>query len=339
MIILKYLFPTWNYVRHIFLVVTIAIAIYFAMEFLEPFVKNKEKNFWPLIFIILISYLIYLGSRSLSYKTRTIIWDRMTNKIVGFLRAGELKIVVPGLERTGINTEGDSDQTLNLKSHEIKIAETPKVLTNAPGVLATLFGFSAMISFDERNEREFQRMLKYVVNMNGGIALAFKRTEERIPQIIHDRVGNIKPEDLDRDKGDEIVKLAENIKRDLNRFFRVSKYPFIIEDPITIKDTELDLKYYETLMKQEIARVEALADDTTAEALGTRLRKLGAELLKNIKGLPKYTSAQRTEVAMIALQKIKKDITFKKVGIDKDSEPIFFEMARILGEILGRKTP
>lgn len=263
----------------------------------------------------------------------------MTNKIVGFLRAGELKIVVPGLERTGINTEGDSDQTLNLKSHEIKIAETPKVLTNAPGVLATLFGFSAMISFDERNEREFQRMLKYVVNMNGGIALAFKRTEERIPQIIHDRVGNIKPEDLDRDKGDEIVKLAENIKRDLNRFFRVSKYPFIIEDPITIKDTELDLKYYETLMKQEIARVEALADDTTAEALGTRLRKLGAELLKNIKGLPKYTSAQRTEVAMIALQKIKKDITFKKVGIDKDSEPIFFEMARILGEILGRKTP
>lgn len=348
-IVAKYILPTFKYLRHIVLVVLILSALNFAYRFLKPIINNDDGfiNPLPLAFMCLIGWIIYMGGRSLSYKTRTGIWDTMHNLMIGFLTAGDLKWVIPWLERTTTSTDGAEGQTLNMKSLPFLIDKTPEILTKGSGVRARVIGISNWFEWDDKDPRtdkpktgaakkDFERRVVKMFNVEGGVDSTLKRAHERVPQILHDRVGKIDPETLDADKGGQVKILAQQLKDDMNDFLFHDDSPFRLRKDFNIEDTELDVNFYNKLMEKEIAKITAAADDTIAAALGTRLSALGAELLKDIPGIATYTSAQRTEAAMIALQKIKKDITFKKVGIDPDSNALFLEMARILAEILGR---
>lgn len=328
-IVIKYIFPTFKYLRHIILVVLILSAVNFGYRFLQPIINDDGFNPLPIMFMGGVGFFIYRGGRNLSFKTRTGIWDTMHNKLISFLTAGQMKWVIPWLETTSIRTDGVEGETLNLKTLPFGINETPEILTNKPGVRAVLTGISGWVDWDDKDlltgkdktgdaKRDFERRVIKMFNVDGGVSTVFGRLTGRTLQILHDRVGKVDPEALDSDKGHQVRLIAQQLKDDMNNFLFHDDSPFRIRKDFTIQDTELDVNYYNTLMKQEIARITAIADDITADKLGKRLVALGNELLKDMPGVT-YTSAQRKDAALVALGIVKKEEDYRRFGLDPDT--------------------
>jgi len=163
-------------------------------------------------------------------------------------------------------------------------------------------------------------------NIEGGAATVRKRINKFVFQFFQAQINKIEAEDFDLNKGDVIQKLTRELKAGINAYCTRNGYPYHIHDDITIGDTELDKAYYEALAKKAIAVVTQQALDVDAEALLARIDKIGKGLLAGTA----YSDADRLQAAQITLGIVKKDIQFKKFGVDPDTAVLLKAIAEIL---------
>jgi hypothetical protein len=319
-LILKLLLPTVSWIRHFVLFILCSVAVYYAFTFILAEAYENNHNFWPIFYCVLCCGLIYKGGRSLDYLTRTGIFDRITNKPVGHFGPGSLKFIVPFLEYTSIKTDGQENIGISMKATEIKIPETPKIQTLTKGVQAVVKDIVFLIKPTDKIE------LLYPI-YEGPKTIA-NRIISFVYQFFQDKIGHIDPEVLDQNKGDAVRKLAKELKAEVIKFCEENQFPFTIPETavVTIGDTELDKEYYAALARKAIAVLTQNALDVDADALKDRLVRVGNALLKGTH----YTDADKLQAAQISLGIVKKDIQFKKFGVDPDFGKLIKAIAMLL---------
>jgi hypothetical protein len=261
---------------------------------------------------------IYNGGKSLSYKTQTGVWDNITGKPIGVMKEGDLNWSDSVFTKTTTSVNGEPNVSADLQEIEIVIESTPDIQTKTRGVQAKVKEISFMLHLHGHIDRLF--------DIEGGRETILRRINKFTLQFFQDRVGQIEATTLDQDKGTQIRTLADQLKLEVNQFCRDNNYPFDIVNVVTIGDTELDPSYYAALAKKEIALLTQEALDVDANALLARIDKIGKALLKGTT----YSDADRLQAAQITLGIVKKDIQFKKFGVDPDTGVLLKAIAEIL---------
>lgn len=297
----KLLAPELSYEIRSSLIVSIIGAIFFA----HRFISNIDDNFnlWPLICCVICCIYIYNGGKTVAFKTVSGVFSTITKKPVGTMYEGT-NWADPIFEVVTISPDGIPNKSADLQELHIKILETPLMQTKTRGIQAKVKNISFMLHLTD----EIRELLK----IEGGAKTIRERIVENIEEFFLEQISQLSPEDLDQDKMNTIHKLANDLKKETNKFCEKNNYPYEIIGNVIIADTELEAKYYEVLAKEEFARHEQKAKDLEAVKLRERIAKFGKH------NLPNGTEKEQTDYALIALGIVKKDIQERKYAIDSE---------------------
>lgn len=313
----KLFIPEESYVMRTSLILGIIAILSFAVIFLAFVFIGSRATFWPMLYCLLFCFYIYMGAKSVPFKTATAVFSRVTNLMVGRIGAG-LHWVDPLFERATTSVDGVPNQTIDLQELKIDIEESTEHHTATKGIKARVKKIVFMLKVTEDIPRLF--------DIEGGPETVRERVLGQINFILLDEIGQILPVTLDKDKGNTIKDLAKRLKDRVNQFCQDNDYPYEIpgNSEITIGDTELEAEYYKVLAKKEFMKLEQDALNVEAKMLKKRLLNLGNSLL------PTATENEKLKAAMVALKITPKTIEEKTFGVSPEISVLMKELADIL---------
>lgn len=298
------------------LLIAIAGALYFTYKFLDG-VGNEDYSISPLIFLIVCCLYILAGSKNVAYKTQTAVFSRLSGNPTGVILSAGLNWIDPIFEIATVSVNGTPNISVDLQKLKIEISETPEMQTQTRGIKAKVKHITFML--------KLRGDIRELFDIEGGTKTVRDRIKAFVLEFFLDEIGHTDPVDLDVDKGGTIIRLAEDLKKEVNEFCTENNYPYQIVSTVTIGDTELEKAYYDALSKKALATLNQDAEDIIATRLRQRLVDFGQNVLRN-EGSPK----EQMEAAMIALKITPKTINDHKYVVDATIAKALTDIAKIL---------
>ena len=310
----KLIAPEESYQFKISLFVAIVGTIIFSVRFISSIENNF--NLWPLIYCGICLFYIYSGGKTVSYKTVSGVFSKITKNPVGKMTSGT-GWADPIFEVVTISVDGIPNKSADLQSLKIKIIETPQMQTQTRGVQAKVKNITFMLKLKPDGLRD-------LLQIEGGTETVREIICEFIDEFFLEQISHIEAEILDQNKSKIIRTLSDELEKEVNHFCRKNDYPYEIVGTVIIGDTELDQKYYEILSRKEYARLEQEAKDLEAVSLRIRIKNLGSHIL------PSASEKEQIEAAMLSLGIIKKDIQERKYAVDPTLAQLALDIAKYL---------